>query len=100
MIGAIIVEEAGDAVLNYEYANEPRAHAIDGMHAHRGTARLRLNCESQVLEGEYYTGRDRKSHGTLRLERLAPPNNMIGRAREPSEPSYRHSSVSRTRIGD
>ena len=52
VIGAIIVEEAGDAVLNYEYANEPRAHAIDGMHAHRGTARLMLNCESQVLEGE------------------------------------------------
>lgn len=69
VIGAVIAEEAGGAVITYEYVNEPNAHAIEGMHMHRGMARLVLTGDGQVLEGEYYTGRDRKSHGTLRLER-------------------------------
>lgn len=69
VIGAVITQEAGEAVLNYEYVNEPNAQAVDGMHMHRGTARLRLTGDGEVLEGEYYTGRDRKSHGTLRLNR-------------------------------
>ncbi len=56
-------------MLDYEYVNEPNAHAVEGMHMHRGTARLVLSEDGRVLEGEYYTGRDRKSHGTLRLEK-------------------------------
>ena len=68
VIGAVVVEEAEEAVLNYEYINEPRAHAVGSMHMHRGTARLRLIEGGDVLEGEYYTGRDRKSHGTLRVK--------------------------------
>jgi hypothetical protein len=67
VIGAMITEESGDAVLTYEYINEPGAHAADSMHMHRGTARLRLTSGGEILEGEYYTGRDRKSHGTLRV---------------------------------
>jgi hypothetical protein len=67
VIGALITEEAGEAALTYEYINEPGAHAADNMHMHRGTARLRLTGGGVILEGEYYTGRDRKSHGTLRV---------------------------------
>jgi hypothetical protein len=67
VIGALITEEAGETVLTYEYINEPGAHAADSMHMHRGTARLRLTGGGEILEGEYYTGRDRKSHGTLRV---------------------------------
>lgn len=73
LIGALIIEEAGEAVLNYEYINEPTAHAVDSMHMHRGTARLRLTGDGELLEGEYYTGRDRKSHGTLRVSRQLLP---------------------------
>lgn len=69
VIGAVIIEEAKEAGLNYEYINEPKAHAVSSMHIHRGTARLQLVEGGEVLEGEYYTGRDRKSHGTLRVKR-------------------------------
>lgn len=69
VIGAVVVEEAGDTVLTYEYVNEPSARAVDSMHMHRGTARLVLTEDGRVLEGDYYTGRDRKSHGVLRLEK-------------------------------
>jgi hypothetical protein len=67
VIGAVITEEAGEVVLGYEYINEPYAHAVGSMH--RGTARLRLTGDGEVLEGEYYTGRDRKCHRTLRVNR-------------------------------
>jgi SMODS-associating 2TM, beta-strand rich effector domain len=56
-------------VVTYEYANEPAADAVGSLHAHRGTARLVLTPNGKVLEGDYYTGRDRKSHGVLRLEK-------------------------------
>ncbi len=69
MIGAVITEEAGEVVLGYEYINELYAHAVGSMHMHRSTARILLTGDGEVLEGEYYTGRDRKSHGTLRVNR-------------------------------
>lgn len=71
-IAAVTVEGPERAVVTYEYANEPAADAISGMHTHRGTARLELSSDGKVLEGDYYTGRDRKSHGVLRLERNDP----------------------------
>lgn len=71
VIGAVIVEEAEEGALSYEYVNEPNAHASDGMHTHRGTARLQLIDGGMALVGEYYTGRDRKSHGALRVDRQA-----------------------------
>jgi|SRR5579862_2269741 len=56
--------------LTYEYMNEPLANAPATMHAHRGTANLTLQQGGTVLEGEYYSGRDRRSFGTIRLTRL------------------------------
>ena len=53
--------------LHYLYVNEPKATAPDTMHAHRGTAKLRL--KDSVLEGDYYTGRDRREIGALMLTR-------------------------------
>lgn len=61
------VEEVQNVNVRDEYINESDAHATEAMHMHRGTARLRLTDSGTVLEGEYYTGRDRKSHGTLRV---------------------------------
>lgn len=53
----------------YEYVNMPRASAPTTMHAHRGTAHLRLSSDERVLEGDYYTGRDRQNFGHLVLRR-------------------------------
>jgi SMODS-associating 2TM, beta-strand rich effector domain len=97
VIGAVIVEEGEEARLSYEYINEPNAHAVGGMHMHRGTARLLLTSGDRVLEGEYYTGRDRKSHGTLRLERLVSPDDNGGRVKNPH---HRAPAATRIRSGD
>jgi hypothetical protein len=71
LIGGIITQNAAANVLDYEYSNEPRSHAVATMHAHRGTARLILNKNNDlwILEGDYYTGRDRQNYGTLHMER-------------------------------
>jgi hypothetical protein len=68
---ALRTEDAGRITLSYEYFNEPKAPAVESMHAHRGTGRLTVDRANnrEVLEGEYYTGRDRRMYGTLHLER-------------------------------
>jgi len=68
VIGAITVDDAQD-LLTYEYVNEPRPGAGDTMHAHRGTTRLVIAQDQSGLEGEYYSGRDRKNEGILVLKR-------------------------------
>lgn len=69
LIAAIIVEDPSGTVLSYEYLNEPVPNAKYTMHIHRGTARLTMQSDGRVLEGEYYTGRDRQNFGILRFER-------------------------------
>jgi len=59
-----------DCVLIYDYLNEPNADAVDSMHMHRGTARLVL-VDTDRLEGDYYTGRDRENIGVIRLRRAS-----------------------------
>lgn len=53
--------------LSYMYVNEPRGDAPDTMHMHRGT--VILEATGDFLEGDYYTGRDRREIGTLKLWR-------------------------------
>jgi hypothetical protein len=65
--GAIVV--ADEMSLSYEFTNEPAAPAPPTMHAHRGVARLILNATQTVLEGEYYSGRDRQNIGAIRVTR-------------------------------
>jgi hypothetical protein len=60
---------ADECTLSYEYINEPSASAPSTMHTHRGVARLTINDRGTVLEGEYYSGRDRQNIGTIRLIR-------------------------------
>ena len=68
LIAAIITEDPGGAVLSYEYLNEPMPNAKPTMHTHRGAARHTMQSNGKVLEGEYYTGRDRQNFGILRFE--------------------------------
>ncbi len=72
VVAAILTADPFGQVLVYEYMNEPRSDAKFTMHTHRGTARLRYRKENhrEFLEGEYYTGRDRQTYGTLSLEKL------------------------------
>jgi hypothetical protein len=70
LIAGIITETSSEIGLNYEYLNEPIPNAKNTMHIHRGTARLVFHPEKKVLEGEYYTGRDRRNFGLLKLERI------------------------------
>ena len=65
---SLLIDQPDEVTLSYEYRNEPKPNAISTMHAHRGTAVLRLKGE-ELLEGEYYSGRDRQNYGTLRLNR-------------------------------
>lgn len=69
IIGAITTGKGSSNVFCYEYINEPRATAEKTLHMHRGTARLMLVGDENVLDGECYTGRDRGTYGTLHLER-------------------------------
>jgi len=58
-----------ERVLSYEYRNEPLASASTTMHAHRGSARLWIENGDRVLKGDYYSGRDRQTIGTIHLTR-------------------------------
>jgi hypothetical protein len=68
VVAAMIGETASRTTLCYEYRNEPVPCAEKEMHAHRGSAQLTIGRDSRVLEGEYYTGRDRQTHGSMRFE--------------------------------
>ena len=68
--GTFVVADA--PTLSYEFVNEPSAPAPGTMHAHHGLARLTLNQAHTVLEGEYYSGRDRQNIGTIRVTRSTP----------------------------
>lgn len=66
---SIITKHPKGIVLSYQYCNKPRANAADTMHIHHGTTLLELSIETNTLNGEYYTGRDRTNFGTLELKR-------------------------------
>ena len=55
--------------LVYTYVSEPGAMAVPAMEMHRGTTWLRLGESYKVMEGHYYSGRGRQSHGDIALER-------------------------------
>lgn len=74
VIGGLTVNH--ESIFTYEYVNEPVSGAVETMHTHRGTARLRVCEGGRVLEGEYYSGRDRTNQGTMRLEKQATPSSF------------------------
>lgn len=69
LVGSIFV--GSEIVLTYDYRNEPTPGATNTMHTHRGSATLRLNRETGVLEGDYFSGRDRLNYGAISLTRQA-----------------------------
>ena len=67
-LSASMVVTEDECILIYDYLNEPTSGAAETMHMHRGTARLMLT-GTDKLEGDYYTGRDRKNIGVIKLRR-------------------------------
>lgn len=57
LVAAIVMETPGGPSLNYQYQSDPRSGSPEGMHIHYGTTRRSLR--QDLLEGEYYSGRDR-----------------------------------------
>jgi len=53
--------------LIYEYTNDPNSDAAETMHSHKGFAFLRLSSDRKLLEGDYYSGRDRANFGTMKF---------------------------------
>ncbi len=68
LAAAITIETPGGPMLSYQYQSDPRSGSHDGMHIHYGTTRLII--KENLLEGEYYSGRDRQNTGTLSLKKL------------------------------
>lgn len=70
--GAVFTEEAAEPGLMYQYVNDPKPlSAPSTMHAHRGTASFRFSQDVNLLEGDYYTGRDRSSYGSIVVRRVS-----------------------------
>ncbi len=55
--------------LNYQYINRPFPPAVTAMNIHHGTASVLISEDLQTMEGEYYTGRGRVRHGSIKLMR-------------------------------
>jgi hypothetical protein len=67
VVASLLICDA--TVLAYEFENEPLPSALETMHAHRGYARLELSAGGHVLSGDYYSGRDRQTIGSIHLEK-------------------------------
>jgi hypothetical protein len=69
--GGYLVEAPGEgARLVYLYHNTPRGQAVAEMSQHEGTASLVFSGDGTTAVGTYYTGRGRRNHGELELQRL------------------------------
>ena len=66
--GSVLANAPEGLVLTYLFDNEPRAEAAGTMQRFRGTTVL-VCAEPGRLEGHYYTGRGRATHGALKLRR-------------------------------
>jgi hypothetical protein len=68
LAASLLLNQPEGPTLIYQYRNEPKPNAEKTMHAHMGTALLRLK-NAECMEGEYYSGRDRQNYGSLILRR-------------------------------
>lgn len=65
---AFDVMQSNEPILSYIYYSTPRGNAVNTMQAHSGTGILKLTLNNE-LDGDYYTGRGRETHGRLNLRR-------------------------------
>lgn len=58
-------DDDGVDLLRYGYINQPDSLSIDSMHIHYGSAQLRYYSDMEQLTGEYFTSKERVTHGKL-----------------------------------
>ncbi len=66
LTASILTNAPEGLVLTYLFDNEPKAESVRTMQQFRGTAVLVSDAPDR-LEGHYYTGRGRETHGSIRL---------------------------------
>ncbi len=64
-------DKSPHAGLSYTYLNEPNGLSVGTMELHRGSARLRLTADIDMLEGDYFSGRGRRNLGEMRFHRIS-----------------------------
>ena len=64
-------ESSTENGLKYEYKNEPKPSAEEGMHPHRGMATMRLTPDGEKIDGEYYSDQHRRNAGTFDVHLIA-----------------------------
>ncbi len=67
VVASFRISEAARPELTYQYLSEPKSNAPSTMEMHRGTTSLLVT--ENGLEGDYYSGRGRREHGTISLRR-------------------------------
>lgn len=66
---SIVINAPEGNCLSYQYINEPKSNAVNTMSIHRGTVRLIFDEKKNILNGEYYSGRDRQNFGSLNFKK-------------------------------
>lgn len=69
----IAINDNMGIVLNYQYRNETKSKSPESMHSHIGFNKLHYSPEEQTLEGNYFTDRDRQTHGILLCKKIKVP---------------------------
>lgn len=70
IMGAINRLNSKYMVLKFEYLNEPTKPNPSGMVSHYGVNTLKIYENGTKLKGEYYTDKNRKTHGNMRLVKV------------------------------
>lgn len=63
-------EVDGKVALYYFYRNEPNYDAVQSMAVHEGSVKLFYDDKNNILEGYYYSGRDRNNYGTIKIKKM------------------------------
>jgi hypothetical protein len=63
--------------LRYSYENHPETFVIETMQTHLGLATVTYFSDIKQLRGDYFTSRERKTHGTMRFKLVS--RKLLGR---------------------
>jgi len=62
-------EKVSEYELTYNYINHPKADSLETMSIHMGTTHVSIADDSQKIDGEYYSGRNRQNFGRVTFSR-------------------------------
>lgn len=68
---AMLLDGRLEPVLHYLYRNEPKSHAKETMVPHRGAVEMLIRHGGQEMEGNYFTGRARRTDGSIHMRKVS-----------------------------